>query len=128
MVRKTLALNPLIHQGQPAAGKSAQPKIDFASELDGKINESALRFSAHAMRRLRSRNIELSAGDLSRLNRATEKAEQKGLKEPLLLMDDLGLIVNVSNRTVLTAMDRGSMKDGVFTNIDGAVIVDTIET
>jgi len=126
MVRKTLALDPLIQQKFTAVNKPVQPNANFANALDGKIEESNLHFSAHAMRRLKSRNINLSENDLSRLNQATERAEAKGLKEPLLLMDDLGLIVNVKNRTVLTAMDRGSMKDGVFTNIDGAVIVDAV--
>jgi len=128
MVRKTLCIDPLIRGQAAGAAKGAQPKADFAKELDGKIADGSLQFSAHALRRLRSRNISLSESDLTRLSRATEKAEQKGLKEPLLLMDDLGLIVNVRNRTVLTAMDRGSMKDGVFTNIDGAVLVDAPKT
>lgn len=38
-------------------------------------------------------------------------------------MQDMAFIVNVKNRTVVTAMDSESMKDNVFTQIDSAVII-----
>ena len=40
-----------------------------------------------------------------------------------MLMDDLGLIVNVPSRTVVTAMNAGGMEHGVITNIDSTVII-----
>jgi flagellar operon protein len=40
-----------------------------------------------------------------------------------LVMDSQAFIVSVPNRTVITALDGGSMKENVFTNIDSAVIV-----
>ena len=46
--------------------------------------------------------------------------EEKGIGESLVLVDDLAFIVNVKNNTVITAMDDSS--EGIFTNIDGAVI------
>ena len=39
-------------------------------------------------------------------------------------MDKMAFIVNVKNRTVITALSSGDMKDNVFTNIDGAVFTD----
>jgi hypothetical protein len=36
------------------------------------------------------------------------------------MVDDLAFIVNVKNKTVVTAVNDG--EDRVFTNIDGAVI------
>ena len=47
-------------------------------------------------------------------------AREKGIGESLVLVDDLAFIVNVKNNTVITAMDDSS--EGIFTNIDGAVI------
>jgi hypothetical protein len=38
-------------------------------------------------------------------------------------MDSIAFIVNVPNRTVVTAMDQTETTTNVFTNIDGAVIV-----
>ena len=89
---------------------------------DGSLNETigALKFSKHANQRLESRNIDLSLNQLSRLENGTQKAREKGINESLVMVDNLAFIVNVKNNTVVTAVnDEG---DGVFTNIDGAVI------
>jgi flagellar operon protein len=84
----------------------------------------ALKFSAHAETRLKSRGIDFGEAMMKQLESAVDKAEQKGVrKDSLVLMQDLALIVNVKNRTVITAMDRGDMTGNVFTNIESAVIV-----
>jgi flagellar operon protein len=69
------------------------------------------------------RNIQLSEADLERIQNAVQKAAAKGAKQSLLVMENLAFIVSVTNRTVITALDGGSMKENVFTNIDSAVIV-----
>lgn len=93
---------------------------DFQNILDNKL----LKFSNHASKRLEQRGIELSADQLKSVNQAIDKAAAKGAKESLILMQNsVALIVNVPNRTVVTAMDGKSMKDNVFTQIDSAVII-----
>ncbi len=82
-----------------------------------------LKFSAHAQMRIESREIRLSASDLQRLEKATSLAAAKGAREALFLLDELGFVVSVENRTVITALDRSQMQGNVFTNIDSAVIV-----
>lgn len=82
-----------------------------------------LKFSKHASVRLADRNIELSDGQLERLKVGTDKAEQKGIKDSLVIVDELAFIVNVPNRTVVTAMDSTQADENVFTNINGAVIM-----
>ena len=82
-----------------------------------------LRFSKHALGRLSDRNIELSAGQLERLNDGARKAQQKGIRESLVIVDQLAFIVNVPNQTVVTAMDSTETTENVFTNINGAVII-----
>ncbi|HEX3047301.1 MAG TPA: flagellar biosynthesis protein, partial [Bacillota bacterium] len=57
------------------------------------------------------------------LRDAVNKAEAKGARESLILMDQMALVVSIKNRTVITAVDNESLKDNVFTNIDSAVIV-----
>jgi flagellar operon protein len=57
------------------------------------------------------------------MNEAVNKAASKGARQSLLVMDNQAFIVSVPNRTVITALDGGSMKENVFTNIDSAVIV-----
>ena len=58
-----------------------------------------------------------------RLENGVQKASEKGIKESLVLIDSLAFIVNVPNKTVVTAMDQGESSDNIFTNIDGAVIM-----
>ncbi|MBD5544354.1 MAG: flagellar protein [Lachnospiraceae bacterium] len=82
-----------------------------------------LRFSKHAASRLQNRNIDLTEGQLKRLAEGTSKAGEKGIKESLVLVDDLAFIVNIKNNTVITAMNQGETDNHIFTNIDGAVIM-----
>lgn len=81
-----------------------------------------LKFSKHAAGRLSDRNIELTAGQMERLNDGTRTAKQKGIKDSLVIVDELAFIVNVPNNTVVTAMDSKESNNSCFTNIDGAVI------
>jgi flagellar operon protein len=81
-----------------------------------------LKFSKHASMRLNDRNIDLSAEQRQRLESAAAQAEEKGMKESLIMVDSLAFIVNIPNGTVVTAIDQNETGNRVFTNIDGAVI------
>jgi flagellar operon protein len=108
-------------QASRAVSEVAQP---FDAVMQHAVERGiGLKFSAHARERLQMRNVSLSADDLSRLSDAVDKAAAKGARESLLVMDNLALIVSVTNRTVITALTGASMKENVFTNIDSAVIV-----
>ncbi len=82
-----------------------------------------MKFSAHAERRLKERNIALAGDDLARIGRAVKQAEAKGARESLIIFNDLALITSIRNKTVVTAMDGKSIREHVFTNIDSAVIL-----
>jgi flagellar operon protein len=82
-----------------------------------------LKFSAHAMQRLQSRNIQLSNEDVARMNVMADKAAQKGAKQSLFMLRDIAMVVSIKNRTVITAVDQDSMKENVFTNIDSAAVI-----
>ena len=81
-----------------------------------------VKFSKHAVNRLNDRNIELTSEQMDRLNQGKIEASEKGIRDSLILVDQLAFIVNVPNNTVVTAMDQTENKGNVFTNIDGAVI------
>lgn len=83
-------------------------------------DQHKLKFSRHAMERLETRKLALGNSDLQRLDSAVERADRKGARESLVLLDELAFVVSVRNRTVITALQ--SSKDGVFTSIDSAVI------
>ena len=104
----------------PLLPTSASAETDFAREL---VDASQVRFSAHAQRRLASRNLQLSERQLEGIARATDQAAAKGARDSLLVMDELALVVNVPNRTVVTALDPSRMQNGVVTNIDATVFV-----
>jgi len=82
-----------------------------------------LKFSAHALQRLQSRNITLTPDDVARMNVMADKAAAKGAKQSLFMMNDVAMVVSIKNRTVITAVDSDSMKENVFTNIDSAAII-----
>ena len=101
---------------------TSQSDVSFEDILKLK-QESQLKFSKHAATRLDQRNINLSDDQSLRLQKGVSAAEDKGVNESLVLVDDLAFIVNVPNRTVVTAMDKTETNSNVFTNIDGAVIM-----
>jgi flagellar operon protein len=60
---------------------------------------------------------------MSRINDGVGKAKSKGVREALIMMDNKVFIASVQNNTIITAVTEDQLKDNVFTNIDGAVIV-----
>jgi flagellar operon protein len=83
---------------------------------------AGVQFSGHAVDRLRRRGIEVDAPTLQRLDGAVQRAAGKGSRESVVFLDGTAFVVSVRNRTVITAVDRASMREHVFTNIDSAVI------
>ncbi len=80
-----------------------------------------VKFSSHALKRLEERNIELSDAEMLKINTAVDKAELKGAKDSLVMMNETAFIVNIPNRTVVTALPIAESKENVFTNIDSVV-------
>ena len=112
-----------LNQGAATENVSIGKGQSFAEILEQKklAERGELKFSKHASERLVSRNIDLSESQKERLNHAVKAAEAKGIKESLVMMDNLAFIVNVKNNTVITAVAGGEEK--IFSNIDGAVVV-----
>ncbi|UFS72334.1 flagellar protein [Geomonas sp. RF6] len=108
--------------GSTPAAKQVGGDSAFARVLDQKLPGEPVRFSQHALERLKARGITLSETDLKQLSGAVDSVAQKGGKESLVMTGDAALVVSIKNRTVVTAMDRQSMNGHVFTNIDSAVV------
>jgi len=103
--------------------QNATPTTSFNEILDKIQKNQELKFSKHAIQRLESRDINLQAEDIEKLNNAVDKAESKGVKDALIIMGDKAFIASVQNRTIITAATEDQLKDNVFTKIDGAVII-----
>lgn len=108
------------------SGPSFKEIFNSKASIDSVISNSSIghvKFSKHANQRLEERDINLSDEQLNRLEEGTQKAISKGIKESLVLVDNLAFIVNTTNKTVVTAMDSQSNEENVYTNIDGAVVI-----
>lgn len=120
-LRASLAASPALGPALKA-GAAARPDAGgrFAEALEG---ARALKLSAHAEARLKSRNIVLTPADWSKIQAGVERAAAKGAREALVVSDKVALVVSVANRTVITAMDPQQMREAVVTQIDSAVLV-----
>ncbi|MGD9201117.1 MAG: TIGR02530 family flagellar biosynthesis protein [Chitinispirillia bacterium] len=101
-------------------GANGASGIKFAQMLREKDGD--LKFSAHARSRIKSRNIPMTNDIMSKLDKAVAGAEKKGSNETLVLLKDMAFIVNIPNKTIITAMEGKSIRDNIFTNIDSTVI------
>ena len=101
---------------------SFKPSKEIHSKFNDLLTDelSKLKFSSHATKRLEDRSIVLSSDEMGKINEAVQKAETKGAKDSLVMMNGNAFIVNIPNKTVITAMPLGST-DNVFTNIDSVV-------
>ena len=88
-----------------------------------KKRELEIKFSKHAVERLNNRDMDLNMDEIYRLNNAFQMAESKGVKDALIIMDDKAFIASINNKVIVTTMNKEQLKDNVFTNIDGAVII-----
>ncbi|MCL1999421.1 MAG: flagellar protein [Turicibacter sp.] len=119
-------INPLINQQpQRSRAERSEPPLgreNFSQMLQQTIqSRQTVNFSKHANMRLNDRSIQLTGEQLERVNTGLNKAHARGIRDSLVLVDDVALVVNVKSKTVITAI--GDDRDNIFSNIDGAVIV-----
>lgn len=107
----------------PKSSGTVEDRNRFSRILEEKLPAQGVRFSQHAQDRLKARGISFSDNDMRKLEGAVDTVAKKGGRESLVMMGDAALVVSVRNRTVVTAVDRESMKGNVFTNIDSAVVI-----
>jgi flagellar operon protein len=118
------ANQPVTAGARPPGSAARAPTTGGPSFADYLNQAQPLRFSNHAQKRLDTRQISLSDDGLKRLTSAVEKAEKRGGRESLVMVDDMAFIVNIKDRLVVTAIDSQSRGDGVFTQIDSVVFAD----
>ncbi|MBO8171013.1 MAG: flagellar protein [Bacillaceae bacterium] len=102
---------------------SQSPRFEQLLKQQVEKEPKPLHFSQHARERLDMRGIELTQQDMDRIRSAVARAEEKGARESLILMNDVAFVVSIKNKTVITAVDGNQMKENIFTNIDSAVVL-----
>lgn len=97
------------------------PKQSFIEHLKQATNE--LKISKHAAERMTERNISISDSEWQEITGKVFEARDKGIKQPLVILDQAALIVSAKNATVITVLDRIEARQQLFTNIDGTIVL-----
>lgn len=108
---------------QPTKQVKQATSTSFIEQLQAAVGKQHLKISKHATERLQERNIMISDEEWQQVTDSVLEAHDKGVRQPLVLMEQAALIVNAKNATVITAMDRLEAKKQIFTNIDGTIIL-----
>jgi flagellar operon protein len=129
----THAINPALSPSLLSTGAASPSRVPktgpaFADQLARaqtshlSTGDVAVHFSGHATERLAQRGVSLDASQVRRLEHSVTQAAQKGSRSALVLVDRVAMIVAVPERTVVTAMPTDQAGQGIFTNIDAAVV------
>jgi flagellar operon protein len=95
-------------------------EVNFEDVLN---SEKKLKFSAHAQKRMESRNITINSDEMKKIEESVAKLRNKGCQDSVILSQDRAYVISIKNNTVVTIVDEGSLKDSVFTNIDSMALV-----
>lgn len=80
--------------------------------------------SNHAKTRMKERNISVDESKWKLMHEKLKEAKEKGVTDSLVFMNDAALLVSVKNNTVITALNRSEMQSKLFTNINGAIVLE----
>lgn len=106
----------------PLESVSSRTKYETGSGFNSLFKEelNKIKFSNHATKRLETRNIQLNDIEINKIQNAVNAAEAKGSRDSLVMMDKTAFIVNIPNKTIVTALPVEET-NSVFTNIDSVV-------
>ena len=125
MINKVQGIGPM--QSQPAAVRQkSEGTGSFGAMLQQKAQEkqtAQINFSKHALARAEERGIELTPTLMDKLAGSVEKAQEKGANTILAFDTNQAFIINIPYGRVITTMSQEEMKENIFTNIDGAVLI-----
>ncbi|PKM61063.1 MAG: hypothetical protein CVU99_05290 [Firmicutes bacterium HGW-Firmicutes-4] len=120
IIRQTERLNNT--NQKPTVNDTQKTDVSFKDLLNQQI-KNTVTFTKHASIRKEQRNIEVTDSDLEKLGDACDKAQEKGIGNALIMMDNSAFIVNAADKRVITVMDKNEMKNKLFNDIDGAVFI-----
>ena len=117
-----------IERVQPVGRKESSGQ--FTAMLKREVERStqeresfSVAFSKHARTRAEERGIEVTPTLMGQLASSVERASAKGATNILAFDATRAFIINVPNAKVITAISQEEMKENIFTNIDGAVLL-----
>lgn len=103
-------------------------KTEFSELLNSQISDKkplhgGINLSTHAVKRMEERKIDFDGQEYMKIKDAISKLKDKGSKNSLIVSDKAAYIVDIANNKVVTAVDRGSMGENVFTKIDSTLFI-----
>lgn len=110
------------HRTAGQQGGAFAAALQEAARTKRPSTSAPVSFSGHAVQRLERRGIVVDETMQRRLGEGVDRAQSKGSRAAVVLIDENAFVVGVPSRTVITAVDRDHMREHVFTNIDAAVI------
>ncbi|WP_085523973.1 TIGR02530 family flagellar biosynthesis protein [Tuberibacillus sp. Marseille-P3662] len=113
------------HQPSSTSQQTISSRSSFQNVLANEVQaHDRLKISKHAAKRLSERNIQISEAGWHKINEKVNEARTKGISDSLVMTHQAALVVSVKNDTVITAMGRDETDAHIFTNIDGAIMID----
>lgn len=79
--------------------------------------------STHAQKRLEERNIAFDGEEYLKLQEALGKLRGKGGHDSLVITNKAAYVLDVDRGMVVTAVDKDSMGENVFTKIDSTIFM-----
>ena len=118
-----------------------QKEVDVSNKLEGKKGQDefknllqekigkpstppkGINLSVHAARRMQERNLNMDNEEYFKIKDAMDKLRNKGGQDSLVITEKAAYILDVGNNKIVTAIDKGSIAENVFTKIDSTLIV-----
>jgi flagellar operon protein len=110
--------NRLPKEGGVSEFKELLQDVEGKQPLHGGVN-----ISGHAAKRLQERQIDFNGEEYLKVKDAITKLKAKGGQDSLVITEKAAYIVDVKNNKVVTAVDKDSMNENVFTKIDSTVFM-----
>ncbi|MBD66428.1 MAG: flagellar protein [Halobacteriovoraceae bacterium] len=107
----------------PKEGQVSEFKDLLQSKLEKKPLHNGINLSTHAQKRLQERQIDFNGEEYMKVKDAMAKLKAKGGQNSLIVSEKAAYIVDVKNNKVVTAVDKASMGENVFTKIDSTVFI-----
>jgi len=127
MVKSNLSISNL-KRSQNTQTKAKAKKEELVSDFKGLLqknleSKNEIKVSTHALKRLKERKLNMDNKEFAKIKKAIAQLREKGGKDSLVITDKAAYIIDVKNNTVVTAIDKKSIKNNIFTKIDSTIVI-----
>lgn len=111
------------NSNQLKQGQQSEFKSMLQDQISSASIEHGINLSVHAARRLHERSIDIDGDEYMKLKEAMGKLKEKGGNDSLVITPKAAYIVDVGNNKIVTAINKESLSENVFTKIDSTLFV-----